>query len=473
MKGRLLKSFFSSGLQAISVQVLGVLFLLVVAYFLDEEQFGIINWANAVAVILTMLLSFGMEQVVVRRIAASNTSDWAAAAFFVHSIVGSLIGLAGVVVLSRVCTDCIVGIYYLPFFFAAQGIMLMVMPLKQFLNAKHMFAPYGVIAIISNICKLIIAFFLIKRDILSINTVGITLIICAAIELLLLLLFVLRKTSFSLKFKFLAYKKLLKEAAPQYFSVIFDTSLSRIDWILMGVIGTFAATGGYSFAYRAYELGRLPAVIIAPVILNLFAKALSAGKGLDTDKQLLVKRLFVVQIFLAMLLPLCLNILWSPVLDMLFNGKYGTSNSMEFLILSLTMPLYFFINLLWTLCFSTKRYKQIATITMITAVSNLVLCIILIPKYGGIGAAWSFLLTTIIQAALYYRMVSNNVIKLPLYTMLIFYVIAIVIFMIFDNIDMHYMLKLFFVAIIYVGTAFLIRIVKKDHFQLLLQHLKK
>ncbi len=473
MKGRLLKSFFSSGLQAVSVQVLGVLFLLVVAYYLDEEQFGIINWANAVAMFLTILLSFGLEQVVVRRIAASDTSDWAAAAFFTHTIIGSLLGLLVVTCLSFWLKDAKEGLVYLPYFFAAQGLLLIVMPLKQFLNAKHMFAPYGVIAIISNICKLGIAFFLVKGEVMSITNVGYTLIVCAAVELVLLLVYVFRKTSFRLNFKIIAYKKLLKEAAPQYFAVIFDTSLSRIDWILLGIISTYAATGGYSFAYRAYELGRLPIVVIAPVILNLFARALSPGKVFDEDKKTLVKRLFKVQIFLAMLLPLCINILWSPLLDTLFDGKYGSSNSIEFLMLSVCIPIHFMINLLWTLCFSARRYKRIATVTMIIAISNLVLNLVLIPYYGGMGAAISYLITTILQAALYYNTVKKRLVGLPLLSMIAFFAIATLLFFLSKEVDIHYMARVILVAVVYIFIVLLTGLVKKSDIKLLLQHLKK
>jgi O-antigen/teichoic acid export membrane protein len=81
-KNKLVINFFSSGLQAIAIQVLGSLFFYFISVYLTKTDFGAISWINAVCLFITTLLGFGLEQVVVRRIAASNRSDWAAGAFF-------------------------------------------------------------------------------------------------------------------------------------------------------------------------------------------------------------------------------------------------------------------------------------------------------------------------------------------------------------------------------------------------------
>src|SRR5690606_36590986 len=112
---------------------------------------------------------------------------------------------------------------------------------------------------------------------LSVETVYIVLIVCALIELVGLLIYVFTKTGLTTRFKKRAYFKLLKEAMPQYLVVIFDSSLSRIDIILMGFITTHALTGEYGFAYRAFEISRLPIVIIAPIIMAKFARVFTGS----------------------------------------------------------------------------------------------------------------------------------------------------------------------------------------------------
>lgn len=475
MKQSLLKSFFSSGLQAVSIQVLGVVFLGIVAYYLSVEDFGIISWANAVSMFICTLLSFGLEQVVVRRIAASKSSNWAAAAFFVHALTGSFLALLGIFFFSKYCTSCNEGIAYLPLFFAAQGLLFLVTPLKQFLNAKHIFTPYGVIAICSNLLKIVLGIYLLQNDLLTIDNVVYILMGTALLELVCLLIYVLTKTEFTFSFKFKAYKKLLKEAGPQYMAVLFDTSMSRADWILLGLIGTasFVETGGYSFAYRAYEIARLPIVIIAPVILNIFAKMFVGNKNISTGQQESIKLIFNIQMFVAMLIPLSMNIIWSPGLDWLFNGKYGSVNANEFLLLSVCIPIHFIVNLLWTVTFSAKKYKQITTVTIIIAISNILLNLILIPRYGGMGSAVAYLLTTILQVALYYRAVNKTLLTLPLGTTLLFFLIAAGTYYLCTLLPIHFMLQLLLAVAIYIIAGFASGKVRKSDFIALKAYLKK
>lgn len=423
MRKGILKSFFSSGMQAIAVQVLGVLFIAVAAKEMPAESFGIIIWANAAAMFITTLLSFGMEQVVARRIASSNSSDWAAAAFLFHNFLGSIITFIIVGIVSYAFPKSI-ELRYLPLFFTAQALMFLVTPLKQYLNAKHRFAPYGIIAMVSNIVKITLALVLVSRGNLDIAMAGNILVVCALFELVALLVYVRLQTGFRLTFRTKAYKKLLAESAPQYMSVIFDSSLSRLDTILIGIIGTSAViTAEYGFAYRAYEVARLPIVIIAPIILNIFARMLAGNREINEEKQKLIELLYKMEMFGAMLIPLILNLVWAPVLDAFFDFKYGSANAPEFLLLSICIPLHFFTNLMWTIGFSARKYKRIATITMGSAVANLVLNLLLIPAYGGIGAAVAYLVTTLLQAVAY-AMLINRIIPVSLVPMIKFFAVG-------------------------------------------------
>lgn len=451
MKKSILQLFFSSGLQAIAVQVLGVLFIAIVAKVLPKEEFGIIQTANTIAMFVTTLLSFGMEQVVVRRIAASSTSDWAAAAFLFHNFIGSILALLVITVLSFLFKDN-PAVHFLPLFFAAQSLLFLVIPLKQFLNAKHMFAPYGVIAVLSNVCKIGLAILLYKKQTLTITSTGSVWLICSGFELFALLLYVHRKTGFRLKFRIKAYKKLVKESMPQYLSVVFDSSLSRLDIILVGIISTYVATADYSFAYRGYEMARLPIVVVAPVILNVFARMMH--NRLSDVQKAQVRSLYNIEIFLSMLIPLVLNILWSPVLNYFFDDKFGSTNSAEFMLLSVCIPLQFFINLLWTISFSAKKYRQIATITMLSAIINLLLNLILIPAYGGIGAAWAYLITTLFQSFAYYLLVNKHLMKIPLYTLFRFMALASLVYYSVHYWEMHIILQILVCCLAYVIICF-------------------
>ena len=460
---RLRTKVFSSGLQAISVQVLGAFFFYFISVYLSKSDFGIISWTNAVSILITALLGFGLEQVVVRRVAASRQSGWAAGAFFIHAVAGFVITFLLLLLLNS-AMGINAGLYkQLPWFFLAQGLIFIGVPLKQFLNAKEKFTPYGIIAIISNAGKIVAAWLLLTGGKLYIGTTLIILICAAVFELACLLTYLLTKTSFSFKFRFGAYIKLIKESSAQYLSVIFDMSLSRMDWILLGIMTSSSILADYSFAYRAYELSRLPMLIMAPIILPRFARLLAGNGGIDAEHQEYITSFNVAELFFAALIPLILNVLWTPVISLITHGKYGSSNSLQFLILSLCIPLQFFINLLWSISFAGKKYRSVSTITVTCAITNVCLNLILITKFNGAGAAIAFFTTALLQAILYYRLVNRQIMAVSLRPLLIFTGEAVLIYFIVTSINVHFMFRLIIAVTLYLLTALMTGQITRQH----------
>jgi O-antigen/teichoic acid export membrane protein len=405
-------NFLSSGLQAIAVQILGVAFFYFISLYLNKEDFGLISWSNAVASLITTILSFGLEQVVIRRVAASR-SDWAGLAYLIHAAIGSLLSFFILYCLSLWKTHS-AALDILPWIFLAQALVYTASPLKQLLNAKEKFTPYAIIAIITNIIKLLAAGALVFNHSFTVRNVVNILIATAVIEFGALSVYVFLKERPYLDFKFKAYKKLLKEAFPQYLAVLFDSSLSRIDWILLGLIGSNVATADYSFAYRAYEVAKLPLVVIGPLLLPVFSRVFNYGEQVDDHQKQRIHHLYSFEIFVAIGIILVANIAWSPWVGALTSGKYGDSNALVFLILSVCLPLHFTINLCWTLCFAARKYKEVTRITIVTATANLILNLIFIPLWGGLGAAVAYSIATLLQAILYYRKLGRSILRLPL-----------------------------------------------------------
>ncbi len=253
---------------------------------------------------------------------------------------------------------------------------------------------------------------------------------------------------------------------PQYVSVIFDSSLSRIDWVLLGILGTAAVTAEYSFAYRAFELARLPITVIAPILLAKFAKLLAEDR-IDETKRGLIQDIYQIEMFLAVLIPLILNILWSPALDIVFNGKYGSNNSLEFLLLSLNIPLLFAINLIWTISFTGKLYRKIANITISSAVANLILNLLLIPAFNGKGAAIAFLSTTILQLLAYSMLLRQSPIRFRLGAILIYMLFAGIGYCGAVYITENILIQLIFSVALYIMLCIGFKLVRKDHLQTL------
>lgn len=426
MKDRPIRSFFTSGFQALSIQLFGGIFFYLLSIGISKHEFGVLNWSTAISLLITTILGFGLEQVVVRRIALDKTSNWAASAYFLHAFLGSLISFVLMIGI-LFAYDCPrVTLKMLPWIFATQCFIFMATPFRQFLNAKEKFAPYGVISLVSNLIKIGIVLYLTPLYKLNLEVVIRVLIITSFAELVILFFYVRWKFDLGLSFRMSAYKKLLKESSAQYMAVLFDSSLSRIDWILLGLISAQMALADYSFAYRAYEMMRLPIMIIGPVILPRFARMLAAGAHVSYEKRNEIQQFLKMEVVFAACIILVLNILWIPVVDAFTDGKYGISNQWIFMLLSLCLPFHFAINLFWTLIFSAKKYRYITIATIITASGNLILNLALIPFLGGVGAAVAYLVATVIQALVYCYFLRRKVMKCSLYPTLIIIGIATV-----------------------------------------------
>jgi O-antigen/teichoic acid export membrane protein len=224
-----------------------------------------------------------------------------------------------------------------------------------------------------------------------------------------------------------------------------------MDWLLLGFMASKTVLADYSFAYRAYELSRLPMLVIAPVILPRLSRLMALKPSNQLQEQ--VNSFNTVELLLAMLLPLVLNILWTPVVGMITGGKYGAANATEFLILSLCIPLQFFINLLWSLSFSVKKYKAVSSVTVICATTNIALNLILIPLLNGIGSAVAFLITNILQAVLYYRLVNENIMHISLRPFVILLPAALAGWFITASINIHFLFRLLLGVVFYLLIA--------------------
>jgi O-antigen/teichoic acid export membrane protein len=226
--------------------------------------------------------------------------------------------------------------------------------------------------------------------------------------------------------KVVEYKYFILESLPQLGVVIFDSALSRMDIILLGILSTAAVTAEYSFVYKIYELSKLPLIIVAPVLLTRFSKMFAHGQ-LVNDSQKSAIRLFVkLELLVIMLIPVFLICVWSPVVDYFTNGKYGAVNEINFLVLAPCVPLICVVNFLWTLGFVQGQLKTIMYITIVVSVLNIALNFLFIPLYQSTGSAVAFLLSTIVQLALYLRYIDQRQVKFPVMNGVIILACAIV-----------------------------------------------
>lgn len=435
-KRKLIRDISANTLQTGVTQVFGLVFFYLASRYLSKEDFGELNWSSALGATVIALGSLGLDLIFVKRIASGSNVLETTGIHFFHTL------LSGVIICGVTCV--LEQAYPKPF----QQHPLLLFSLfylavnnignsfKLCLNGLESYKRLALIATIGNVLKLVLAVLLFFFEIFT----AVNLLLCyaaaACLELVIGYLSVRQIASSAPKpiLRPLAYKYFILESLPQLGVVLFDSALARIDWILLGIIGTGIGLSGasqtaeYSFTYKVFELSKLPLLVIAPILLTRFSRFFSDGKNLSENRHFEINELFKLEGFLLLLLPLFFISTWTPFIDFFTGGKYGAANENTFWILAFCVPLHGVINFLWTCGFVEGRIKSILWLTITVSLVNVICNVLLIPKYGGMGAAMAFLFSTLLQLFLYVRLSRHSKLKVnywPFLMILIFALVAV------------------------------------------------
>jgi O-antigen/teichoic acid export membrane protein len=396
---RFTRNLSANTLQLLINQFFGLIIFFSLSKGLDKNIFGELNWCLAVLLAVFALLSFGIDQVVVKKIAAGYNRQSVFTAYLFHVIVsGSL--FYGLLLL----------LYLLaPHGLPAQPMLLLIAigklgiffstPLKQLANGLEKFSLLLSMSVVSNIVRGAALLALLLLHAMSAAHVLVVFIAGDLLELL-LCIFIARPllgASYKIKPNTRRQWLLLKESLPQTGVVIFTAIMSRLDWILVGLLVSSAKLAEYSFAWKAWEVSTLPLLIIAPIMIPLFTRVQNLPGNIIGGLSFFLEW----QIIVASLTALLLNICWTPVIDFITDGKYGAVNASTIFLLSIAIPFLYFNNYLWTINFARGHLKQIFFILGISFAVNMVACCILIPIYKNEGAAIAYVITLLVQMALY------------------------------------------------------------------------
>ena len=404
MKRKFLKDISANSIQVIINQLCGLGIFYVLSTHLSKSDFGEINWSLAVLLTLFGILACGIDQVVIRRIASGQNEQNILSVYISHVLLSGIM-VYGLLLASE---------FLFPSFFLKHNLLLFLgigklmiffsTPFKQLATGLEKFKPLLYMNICSNIFRSIALILL--ATIARLDMVTIIVIFIAGDLLELILCFFITqhiiKVPVVLRWDKQAYAGLVKESLPQLGVAIFTSVIARFDWIFLGLYTTSIILANYSFAYKIFEVSTLPMLVIAPVLIPRLTKIFHPAAGEITTVKL--NDLFVLlrlEMVIASLVALVLNILWIPVIDFITTGKYGAVNVNTILLLSATMPFLYLNNYLWTINFAKGRLKMIFYIFLVTFLVNIAANIILIHFYNADGAAAAYLLTIISQSVMY------------------------------------------------------------------------
>lgn len=401
MEKKQLRNLSANALQLIFNQLFGFGIFYILSTTLSKDSFGNVNLALAILLAIFNILSCGIDQLIIKKIAAGEDKHAMLSLYISHTLITGLL-LYGLLLAGAALFPHRPPVYNLVLLIGIGKLMVYFStPFKQVANGLERFKLLARLLLISNftrcVCLIVFAIFY------TVNLTTIIAIFIAGDTLELLIgIYLFRravKMPLAIKWNKTAYFKLLRESLPQTGVVIITSSLARFDWIFIGIMVSAVKLAEYSFAYKIFEIATLPLLAIAPLLIPHFTK-LFQQQTIDTGNFKLLVRL---EMMVAALIGLILTMCWSPFIDWLTVGKYGAVNASTIFILSLCMPFLYLNNFLWTVYFAQGKLKMILHAFVITLIVNVAGDIMLIPLYKNEGAAFGFLLSCMAQALFFLR----------------------------------------------------------------------
>ena len=423
---KLFRDLSASTFQVVLNQLFGLLIFYLLSRFLDKNNFGELNWSIATLSVITTLLTLGTDVLIVKRIASGQDAGKTGGLHMSHTL------LTGVVFILALG----IGHWWQPDFFRQHNLLIGVgisllltflsSPFKQVANGKESFRNFAIMSLMGNAAKGIFLLGAMVMGGFSIATVVGIYIAASVAELLTGAILVITSTGKALRpfWDSKQYKSLLLESFPQLGVLLFDSALARMDWILLGLMKGPATTAEYSFAYKIFEISRLPMLVIAPIILPKFVRFLNNGEVLPKERKEELGLLLKFEAALAVMIPLFFNITWTPLIGWLTTGKYGSVDAPIYMLLSLCVPLHYFNNILWTIAFAQKQLKLTFYITIIVSLLNLGLNLVLIPRWASQGAAVAMVISTVVQFVLYKVFTDQRRLPVPILPLFVSIILA-------------------------------------------------
>ncbi len=371
-----------------------------VARYLGPAMYGVYNYALAFVLLFSPIVGLGLKDIVVRDIVRSPARR--------HEILGTSFGLqssAAVVTLALAVLVArfarpgdtvilwLVGILAARFLFQAVGDTL------DFWFQSQVQAKYTVWARNIGLVLISVAKIGLILGGASLVAFGAAALSQAAITAAALVIFYLvsRQTLSSWRPNLHTAKELLRSSHPLIVSAVAITIYMRVGQVILGTLASEEQVGLYSAAARLSELWYFAPVAISSSVFPAIVRSLQTESHEKFARRMQLYYDVMAGLAYAVAIP---TVILAPFLvRVLFGSDYLGAVP----ILRIHILAYVFISLgvarsRWLVAEDNIRFGMAAT--LLGAVVAIILNLILIPRYGGMGVAWAVLLSQAISTYL-------------------------------------------------------------------------
>jgi PST family polysaccharide transporter len=368
---------------------LGLLVWVWLARYFGPATFGVWNYAMAFAALYGAVTSLGLDGIVVRELARDNADAGA--------IMGTVLGmrLVAAVIAAAAAIGAAASSHsgeWLPVLLVALNCVVFILQSSQVLDfhfQARMRARPSVLA--GNVAFL---FTTIARLVLlamhaPIEWFGVSLVFECALSAFLLCRAYRADTDANLRWRFdlSLGRKLLRESWPLLLSGMAVMLYMRLDQVMLAAMVGEAAVGQFAAALRLAEVWYfIPAAIMTAAFPVLIKKKAESAH----EYQSYIQSLYDGMAWLGLSVAVTTSLMGPWIVRLLYGPEFAEAAGIlavqAWAGVAVAMS---YVHGRWLLAEGLQKYNLLYT--LIAASTNVALNLVLIPRYGAIGAAWATL----------------------------------------------------------------------------------
>ncbi len=389
-------TFWLATAQAVSY-LLKLVLIIYVARILGATDYGKFNFALSFVALFAIIADFGLSRIATREFAREKEREREIFSLFSLKIILALATFILILIGSFFITPDPVArrlilIFALYTVFTSLGGIIF-----AFFRARQKM-EYQAITQIFEAVLVTGAGFLVIFKLPSVINLGYAYLF-AGLAAFVFILSVFRLRAFPLRISWhlSVWKRFLSMSWPLALAGIFGSIYTQTDSVMMGYLSQMAQTGWYNAAYKIVGVAIIPAGLVS----QAFFPALSLAFSQSKEKLQEIWNSFInVMVFLAVPIVAVGIALSRQIILYIYNPSY--SPSVLALQILIVMAGLSFISLPFSqLLIAANRQKKIFWVTLFGAIGNVVLNIILIPRYSLYGAAAATVATSVITFTIF------------------------------------------------------------------------
>lgn len=362
-----------------------------VARYLGPSEFGTFSYLLAIIGIFTPFATLGLESMVVKELVDSpqRTASIMSTAFTLRLLAG-LVSFAICIIIFYSLKQDEIGVFYIGCILAltllSQALVSIELYYQAQVASKVAVIAQSIAYILMNLCKVVLI--LMKAELIAFAIVT-TLEIALGGLFMVLSYKKITKQYLTFSIDMILARRLLQKGWPLIFSGFMIMIYMRIDQIMLSEMVNDYEVGTYSAALKLSEIWY---IIPAIVCNSFFPSIIEAKKSSQKSYFRRIQKLFDILFFISLLIAVFVTLFSNLIIDVLYGDQY--KNAAVILAIHIWTAVFVFLGVGSSNFFIIEnlQIKGLAR-TALGAVLNIVLNLILIPKFLAVGAAVATLIS--------------------------------------------------------------------------------